>query len=85
MSLSLSRPAKINIAVVSGVISCVLGLMAWSIGRDFVQRGCNHIPSEEWIYTANCIDAYNFGVFAGGLAGLSLAAFGWSLWRLRNV
>lgn len=85
MSFSLSRSSAITIAAVAAISSGVFGLIAFVIRSDFIQRGCHQIPSEEWVYTANCIDAYRVGIFAGGVAGVSIAVFGCALWRLRHV
>ncbi len=85
MNFSLSRSAAITIAVVAAVSSGVFGLIAFVIRSDFIQRGCHHIPSEEWVYTANCVDAYRVGIFAGGVAGVGLVVFGCAIWRLWYV
>jgi hypothetical protein len=85
MRLTLSRNATVIIGVAAAVVGTLSALMAAVTRFDFVQRGCDDIPSDEWIYTSNCTDAFNVDLLAGGPAGVSLAVICWSLWRLYHV
>ena len=85
MKLKLSRSGTIAIAVVAAIIGGMFGLFAIMIRSDFTQRGCRSIPAEEWVYTANCTDAYRVGMLAVGVACAGLAVVGWTLWRLKHV
>jgi hypothetical protein len=69
-------------AAVSGVL---FGILAAIIYSDFVQRGCHHIPSADWIATANCTDASNAMWMTGLISAVLLVGAAWSVWRLRHA
>jgi hypothetical protein len=79
-----SRASLVNGAVASGFLGALSGLFTAVIYSDFVQRGCNNISSAEWIYTANCTDAFNGWRFTGGITAICLMVFVWSVWRLQR-
>jgi hypothetical protein len=74
-----------GLGLVSRLAWAFFAVIAWAARSDFVFRGCHTMTPEEWVFTANCSDAYAVTWF-GGLLALALFAVAlWSFWRLRHV
>lgn len=80
-----NRRAMKWVAGLSGVMLALSGLFAAVVWSDFANRGCHEIARADWAYTANCVDAYNVGLFASILAFISLIGLVWPMWRLLHV
>jgi hypothetical protein len=81
----LIRSALRATAISSAVLGALFGFLFAIFQSDFVQRDCHNIPPQDWIYTANCTDAYNAVWLTGWVTFGCLLAFCTSVWKLRYV
>jgi hypothetical protein len=85
MTSGLSKSLLRTVAVMATLFAGIFGLSFLVIRSDFSQRDCHIIPPTDWVYTANCADAYNGMRFTGFVAFVCLLALCWSVWNLRHA
>jgi hypothetical protein len=85
MTFALTKSASRGVAIASALLGGIFGLSFFVIRSDYFQRDCHNILTADWVYTANCIDAYNGLRFAGVVALVCLLALCGSVWRLRHA
>ena len=74
----------IVLAFIAAVGGGFAALLFAAVKSDFTNRGCHEIPSAEWEFTANCLDADGAMRVIAAIAVVALLVFGWSVWRLRH-